>query len=291
MYQLETRKYWEDPHLPIQFEFRNPQTPFPLHVHDFHELVLVYSGRATHLTANGNSDIQAGDFLNVKLGQAHGYKNLNNLILMNILIQPSFFENDSFGLCSVPAFKTLFDQEAENDTGKSPIIHFRLNYEIFRSARDLVEKARSEFSEHSEGYRAMVVSCIQELVILLMRYYKRKNEHQSDAAMDVITLINYVKYHYRSPLSMTALTEISGMSESNILRTFKRHLNCSPFQYISELRLSGAADELIQTDKPITQIGLDFGYNDSNYFARLFKKSRGYSPREYRKKYLKENLL
>jgi len=50
MYQLDSRKYWLDPYIPIQFEFRNPQSPFPLHIHDFYEMVLVYSGKATHLT-------------------------------------------------------------------------------------------------------------------------------------------------------------------------------------------------------------------------------------------------
>jgi len=94
MYQLDSRNYWSDSNIPIQFEFRDPQYPFPLHVHDFHELVLVYSGKATHLTVNGDKDIQGGDFVSVKPGQVHGYKNIRNLVLMNILIKPSFFDDD-----------------------------------------------------------------------------------------------------------------------------------------------------------------------------------------------------
>ena len=70
----------------------------------------------------------------------------------------------------------------------------------------------------------------------------------------------------------------------------------SPFplhvhDYISRLRLSAASDALIQTGKSITEVALDLGFNDSNYFTRLFKKHVGLSPREYRYKYLKENLL
>ena len=288
MYQLDSRKYWSDPNVPIQFEFRNPQSPFPLHVHDFHEMVLVYSGRATHITANGDRDIQNGDFVSIKLGQAHGYKNIHNLVLMNILIKPSFFEEDRFGLRSLPAFEALFGQEADDE---APIIHCRLDYGIFSRAKELVENANTELSGRSDGYRAMVVSLIQEFMILLLRYYKGKNVIQPDFAQDVTTLINYVKHHYRSPLSMAVLTNISGMSESHVLRVFKQYLGYSPFQYINRLRLSTAADTLIQTDKSITEVALDLGFNDSNYFTRLFRKYQGLSPREYRKKYLKENLL
>ena len=291
MYQLETRKYWSDPNVPIQFEFRNPQPPFPLHIHDFHELVLVYSGKATHLTITGDREIQSGDFVSVKLGQAHGYKNIRNLVLMNILIKPSFFDEDPYMLRPLPAFEALFGQEAENDAGKEPIIQFRLDYELFSRAKNLVENANAELSGHSDGYRAMAVCLIQEFIVLLLRNYRENNETRTGFALDLTTLFDYVKQNYRSPLNMAALSAASGMSESHILRVYKQFMGCSPFQYISRLRLEAATDALIQTDKSITGIALDLGFNDSNYFTRLFKKHLGLSPREYRNKYLRENLL
>jgi AraC-like DNA-binding protein len=290
MYQLDSRKYWSDANLPIQFEFRNPQYPFPLHVHDFHEIVLVYSGKATHLTAGEDYDIQSGDFINIKLGQAHGYKNVRNLVLMNILIKSVFFAEDHFGIYSLPAYDALFGQGPEDDTG-CPITHFRLDYEVFSRVKYLIEAAQTELTEHSDGYRAMVSSFIQELMVLLLRSYKEKARSHPGFADNVTNLVSYVKDNYRSQLSMNVLTGISGMSESHVLRSFKQYLGCSPFQYINRLRLSAATDALIQTDKSITEIALDLGFNDSNYFTRSFRKHLGLSPREYRCKYLKENLL
>lgn len=289
MYQLDSRKYWSDANVPVQFEFRNPQSPFPLHVHDFHELVLVYSGRATHLTVNGDYDVQSGDFINIKLGQAHGYKNVRNLVLMNILVKSSFFEKDRFGIYSLPAYADLFSREPEDRV--ETVTHFRLDYEVFSRVKKLIEAARAELAEHSEGYRAMVASFMQELIVLLIRSYREKEKVPSGFASQVTRLISYVKDNYRSQLSMDTLTGISGMSESHVLRSFKQYLGCSPFQYISRLRLSAAAEALIQTDRSITEIALDLGFNDSNYFTRSFRKHLGLSPRDYRYKYLKENLL
>ena len=291
MYQLDSRKYWSDPNVPVQFEFRNPQSPFPLHVHDFHEMVLVYSGKATHLTPDGDRDIQCGDFVSVKPGQAHGFKNVQNLVLMNILIKPSFFREDRFKLSSLSAFKALFGPGKEKDSGKSPIFHYRLDYGIFSRATELIEDANAELLGRSDGYRAMVASLIQEFIILLIRNYKGQNQVKSGFVRDMTTLINYVKQNYRSPLDMAVLSGISGMSKSHVLRVFKQYLGCSPLQYISKLRLSAASDALIQTDKTITEVALDLGFNDSNYFTRFFKKNLGLSPREYRDNYFRENLL
>jgi len=291
MYLLDSRKYWSDTKVPIQFEFRNPQSPFPLHVHDFHEIVIVYSGGARHLTSDAEREILSGDFVSIKPGQAHGYKNIRNLVLMNILIKPEFFGQDHYSLASIPAYQTLFGQESEEDAQRDPIIHFKLDHGVFGTAKKLIETASAELSTRPEGYGAMVTSNIIELLVLLMRNYTTRDSVMPGFAHNASVVIDYVKRNYRHPLSMEDLAGLSGMSESHVLRLFKRYLGCPPFQYINKLRLTEAADELTQTDKSVTDIALDLGFNDSNYFSRLFKKHLGLSPREYRNKYLMENLL
>ena len=49
------------------------------------------------------------------------------------------------------------------------------------------------------------------------------------------------------------------------------------------MRLKHAQTALLTTDSSITDIALEYGFNDSNYFKDLFKKVYGKSPREYRK--------
>jgi AraC-like DNA-binding protein len=291
MYQLDSRKYWSDPKVPVQFEFRDPQAPFPRHVHDFHELAFMYSGTATHITVNGDYTIESGDCISVKPGQAHGYKNIRNLVLMNVLIKSAFFTEDHFGMRSLPAWDALFGQEYDAAIERSPITRFRLDFGSFQKAKSLIETASAELTDRREGYRAIVTGLLLELVVLLVRCYGDRQNAAAGFASDLTALFSYVHEHFRSVLSMDALTGVSGMSPSHVHRVFKRHLGCSPFQYISRLRLSEAADALIQTDKPITQIALDLGFNDSNYFTRLFRKQTGLSPREYRGRYVTENLL
>jgi AraC-like DNA-binding protein len=290
MYQLDSKKYWSDPCVPVHFEFRDPQSPFPLHQHDFHEIVFIYSGKATHLTAHGDYEITGGDCLNIKPGQAHGYKNIRSLALMNVLIRPSFFRDDHFGVCPA-VYDALFGPRGEEDGGESPVTRFHPDFGTFSRAKNLIENAGAELRERPAGYGVMVTCLIQELMILLLRGFREQSGSPAGFASDVRALFSYVKDHYRAALNMDTLTGVSGMSQSGVRRAFKRHLGCAPFQYVNRLRLAEAADALIQTDKPIIQIAMDLGFNDSNYFTRSFRKQTGLSPREYRAKYFIENLL
>jgi AraC-like DNA-binding protein len=290
MYELKSKKYWADPYLPVQFEYRDPQHAFPLHAHDFHEIAFIFSGKGTHLTVNEAYEVQGGDVLNIKPGQVHGYKNIRELVLMNILVKPSFLTKDYFDIQSLPGYQALFGEEPQGKREEDPVTHFKMDFDSFLKAKTLIESAFHEMNEHPTGYRVSAASQMLHFLILLLRSYGEKNSGKISFGADAIKLIDYVKENFRQSLSMEDLIEVSGMSASHILRVFKRHIGCSPFVYINRLRVLKARDDLIKTTKPITDIALDLGYNDSNYFSRCFKKYAGASPREYRSNTLTENL-
>ncbi|GHV54128.1 AraC family transcriptional regulator [Spirochaetia bacterium] len=290
MYELKSKKYWADPYLPIQFEYRDPEPAFPLHAHDFHEIAFIFSGKGTHLTIDEVYEVQSGDVLSIKPGQVHGYKNIRALILMNILVKPSFFMEDYFDIQSLPGYQALFGEESQDKSEKDPITHFKMDFDTFLKAKTLIESAYREMNEQPTGYRVSAASQVLHFLILLLRNYGEKNSGKISFGADAAKLFDYVKENYRQSLCMEDLIKVSGMSASHILRVFKHHIGYSPFVYINRLRVLKARDYLIQTTKPITDIALDLGYNDSNYFSRCFKKYSGFSPREYRDNTLKETL-
>ena len=56
-------------------------------------------------------------------------------------------------------------------------------------------------------------------------------------------------------------------------------------EYIRTLRLEQAQQLLKDTELPITQISDKIGFEDYNYFCRVFKKETGYSAKKYREKF------
>lgn len=281
MYQLDSKNYWSDPRIPIQLEYRNPQSSFPLHVHDFHEITVIFSGRATHLTSLGNYEIQEGDVLSIKPGQSHGYKSVKDLVLMNILTKPSFLAEDHYGLTLDEGYQLLFGRESARHAGNKPILRFRLSPMNLFEGRALIESISREMTERIQGYEVQTVTLFLQFLLMLIRSYQDGVSGKNDAG--ILRVIKYLDKNFHRPLSMEDLIKISSMSESGMLRAFKKLTGYPPMAYLNHLRVQAAGAELLQTDKSITDIAMDAGFNDSNYFSRCFKKYMRVPPREYRR--------
>lgn len=74
------------------------------------------------------------------------------------------------------------------------------------------------------------------------------------------------------------------LSPGACCRLFKRHMGCSPFTYVQNLRLQRAAQLLETTDEPITQVAARCGYGSPSYFTKSFREKTGLSPSAYRKR-------
>ena len=278
MYRLFAQNYWKEKNIPFHLEFRDNQAPFPVHSHDFHELVFIYSGNAMHLTKYGNYEIREGDILSIKPGQSHGFKKMNNLVLMNIFIKPAFLAQDAFHLGNTAGYGALFEQDAKT-AEKAPPLHFHLSKAQSFEARSLIESMRRETDGASAGYVTQATAFFLQLLVLCVRAYENIGQAGDNASF---RLVDYIEKNFLKTIRARDLMLVSGLSASSMLRTCKRVTGCSPAEYQKKLRMLSAIDDLVQSDKSVTQIALDAGYNDSNYFSRLFKKFANLTPSEYR---------
>ena len=91
------------------------------------------------------------------------------------------------------------------------------------------------------------------------------------------------KKNYNQKISLNAIAEASGFSPNYLSRKFKEETGIGVHEYLTFIRLNKAAIELAHTDHTITEVALNNGFSDANYFKDAFHKSFGLSPREYRK--------
>ena len=66
-------------------------------------------------------------------------------------------------------------------------------------------------------------------------------------------------------------------------RVFRAVVGDSPHQYLIGARLRAAADRLLDTCEPVTEIALGVGFNDLSHFHATFRRAFGVSPRAWRK--------
>jgi len=129
----------------------------------------------------------------------------------------------------------------------------------------------------------------QEFLIGFQRGYSLSSlefdgqKYHSD--YQIMTAQNWLEKNFKDEVSIDHLAADRGMSTRNFSRRFKAATGDSPGYYLQRVRMEVAKDLLINTEKQITHIAFDVGYNDSSYFSRSFKKQLHCLPNEYRKKY------
>ena len=99
---------------------------------------------------------------------------------------------------------------------------------------------------------------------------------------------DYISNHYMDHnRSVKSVSENVFLSVSYLCTYFKSETGVTLNQYITDYRIRKALNLLSSTNMKIIDVSSAVGYKDSNYFAKLFKKQTGMSPKEYKKKFAK----
>jgi AraC family transcriptional regulator of arabinose operon len=93
---------------------------------------------------------------------------------------------------------------------------------------------------------------------------------------------NFIEKHFAADIVLADVAAASNISSSRLSALFKRETGSSVMAYRNELRLVKAAQLLLHTNLRIAEVGASVGYPDQAFFARIFRRYLGMSPRQYR---------
>jgi YesN/AraC family two-component response regulator len=98
----------------------------------------------------------------------------------------------------------------------------------------------------------------------------------------VRNVINAVEFNLKEPLSLSALSKQFNIDPSNLSHHFTHEMGMTLTDFINQKRLEKASHLLAKSCLYVQEIAEECGYQDVNYFIRLFKRKYGRTPREYR---------
>ncbi len=96
-------------------------------------------------------------------------------------------------------------------------------------------------------------------------------------------VFNHIEANYTEKIKMDDLYLMAGLSSYYFCRLFKKVTGRTTNEYINIYRLNKAEYLLKSTCMNITEVALSTGFNDINYFSRLFKKYKKIAPSSVRK--------
>ena len=96
---------------------------------------------------------------------------------------------------------------------------------------------------------------------------------------------DYIDRNYKKDISAKDVAGILGYSDVYFSKVFKQLFDDNFINYLTKIRIDRAKVLLKDVSFNIKEVGKSVGYADSNYFTKVFKRSVGMSPSEYRNKH------
>ncbi len=128
-------------------------------------------------------------------------------------------------------------------------------------------------------------ACIDNLKIAM---FQKKASLESDGQDERIInkIVRFVQSHLAEEISLSVLAEEFHFSTQYVSQLFKNEIGVNFLTYLTNIRMEKAKKLLLNTDLPIAEISEQSGYGDYRVFTKVFKKSEGVTPSQYRHDFL-----
>lgn len=125
---------------------------------------------------------------------------------------------------------------------------------------------------------------LQELIIRIIQTQTAKRfseEKLIDMNSPITPSIHFIRQNISASISLKDLSDKACMSTTSFYRYFKRELGMSPIEFILNEKIKYAKKLLSNPNIHINEVSYASGFEDCNYFIRLFKKYEGVTPKQY----------
>jgi len=256
------------------------------HYHDFTELVFILYGKGIQVIEGYEYQVSAGDIFVLQGKQKHYFKNLFGIQIANIMFDaqtlPRLISNE---LKKIDGYNALFILEPSYRSAH----HFKNKLYLKRSKMAklelIINSMLAEQESQQEGYNILMANHLEELIVLLSRYYSQLETTEAQSLLRIGKVIDFLETHFERKIGLNEMSEISFMSSRNFQRVFKKAVGATPLQYLMAIRLQKSRQLLRETNKTIASIAAETGFSDSNYFIKCFRNANHITPSKFRERF------
>lgn len=280
---LYEKAYISDDRFPIQLIKQFSTGPCQIFSNHWHEqLEILYFTEGTGIIECGSESYEANaeDLIIINSNELHsGYNPGNNLAYCCFNIDPSLIHSSFFDVCDIKYIRPiernmiLFSNKASKDA------------ELI----DCIKSIIMEYERQDTAYEMVIKSYVYKILAVLIRNYVSRilspEEYQKSVnnLERMAKVFDYIEEHYDDKISLEDLCSMSGLSSYYFCRLFKKVTGKTTNEYINLFRINKAETLLKNTGMNITEIAMKTGFNDMNYFSRMYKKYKKIAPSKTRK--------
>ncbi|HEY6913184.1 MAG TPA: AraC family transcriptional regulator, partial [Paludibacter sp.] len=262
---------------------------YPWHFHSEYEIIYIKSGAGNRFVGHSSEDFADGDVLLLGSNLPHYLKSENTYYLQNSLrVQGVIVQFE----------KDFMHQPIDNYPHFIPIKRLLIDslkglyFPAGCSAR-LIELLEMMPLETGMKQMCSFLELLNVMTEISARQLISPLSSSKDSMSDIPRLnkvILYLNNNYIRNVGLDEIAAVASMNTSAFCRFFKNNTGRTFKHYILELRVSDACKQILSTDKSISQIGAECGFETVSYFNNVFKKNVGFTPSAY-KSMMTKNIM
>ncbi len=262
-------------------EFRLPAFDSPLHFHPEFELTAILQGRGRRFVGDHIANFKEGDLVFIGSNLPHYWHSDTCKLSHSVVIQfrESFFNNAFFEIPEMREIKNLLSLSK-----RGMMIRGHDSEEIVRRMHSLLRLKDSKAVMEVFTILGILGSC-QHYKLLSSSGF---TPYYDNADCNRINKIcQYVFDNFAGEINSLEAAALINMTLPSFCYFFKKHMRRNFTSFVNEVRIGQACKLLIETDKNISEIAYQCGFNNLSNFNRRFKDLKHTSPNEYKRNFVK----
>lgn len=259
----------------------NPDLPFIFHTdicihntsgtanwHENIEFLYCVHGEGNVTCDTANIHMNKGDTVIINARQLHAVSSDSDVKYHCLIIDKSFFKDNGI--------------DVEDLTFKQHICDIKTGAYVERI---------SEFFTFDKSLFSVAETrlAVLDFIVYICKNFsvQSKNESKkiSKSHAAVLDAVEFINTNFTQKLTLEELSAKAGFSKYHFTRIFKENTGFTVIEHINAIRCENARHLLRETQKPISEICFECGFDSPSYFAKAFSKLFGLLPSEYRKKH------
>lgn len=254
------------------------------HSHEFVEIYFLLSGEKKFFIKDEVYHLSKGDLLFIDRHELHRSTSTLNLererylLHFNRDINNLFMSNNAL----LQSYNSIYSTENRV-----------LSLDIYqqRWLEQLFYEMLKEFDKQEHGYTAYLSGLLTQLLVFSARLNKKnidlsQNGNKTKTIHPTISkVIHFVNKHIEQSLSLKSVSAQFCISPSYLSKLFREMTGFSFIEYLTAIRLNEAQRLLRETEWNIVLVSEKVGFQGVKYFYKIFKKTTGHTPLNYRKLY------
>ncbi|MBP3626495.1 MAG: helix-turn-helix transcriptional regulator [Clostridia bacterium] len=227
----------------------------------------ILNGRMVIDTNNGKKTAKKGDFLFMNKKSTHySYTDIEDPVEKIFIVVNG----------------SLIDKMVDLYKLNSPLIIYQLDIREF--LEEIILAAKQENPQIDDV-------AIVNILKICQKYNRAVYDDSEDSASvkkepkPIDEISQYILANIDKNITLSHLSNIFYISESQIIRLFKKNFNTTPKQFIQQQKIAIAKEMLSYTSFDMDTIAFKLGYSDRNNFSTAFSKKVGMSPKQYKKQF------